>query len=331
LNKKLRNTITYVVFLGIGILLMYMVYRKIDPTEMWAEIRRANIWLVLLSAVMGYLAIVSRGVRWLVLMEPLGYRAKTWSSIHAVAFAYFANTFVPRSGELARCGVLNQTDDIPIDKLFGTVISERVIDFVILLILVATAFFTNVKAFGDFIASAQLPNLPATSTIIIVTAIAIGAVVLLFLIFRMRIINSVIYQKIIRFLLGVADGLKAVLKMKCKWTFIFHTLFIWTMYYLMAYVIFFAMPSFGGIEWNQALLVMIAGGLGMVFPSPGGIGSFQLAAVLSLEALAFSKQMGTDYATLVWSVQTGMIIIAGAIAFILITRIKTKKAKLKHA
>lgn len=308
-----------------------MVYRKIDPAEMWAEIRRANIWLVLASAVMGYLAIMSRGVRWLILMEPLGYRAKTWNSIHAVAFAYFANTFVPRSGELARCGVLNQTDDIPIDKLFGTVISERVIDFMLLLSLVAIAFFTNVKAFGDFISSAQLPALPATSTIVITLVATLVLFVVLFIIFRMRIINSIIYQKIVRFLFGVADGLKAVLKMKRKWAFILHTLFIWVMYYLMAYVIFFAMPSFGGIEWNQALLVMIAGGLGMVFPSPGGIGSFQLAAVLSLEALAFSKQMGTDYATLVWSVQTGMIIIGGAVAFIMITRIKTRKARLKNA
>jgi hypothetical protein len=103
------------------------------------------------------------------------------------------------------------------------------------------------------------------------------------------------------------------------------------MYYLMAYVIFYSLPSFGGIPWNEALLVMIAGGIGMIFPSPGGVGSFHLAAVLALEALQYSNKIATEYATIIWSIQAGMIIIGGAISFVIITRIKLHKTKLKHA
>ena len=132
-----KNLIKYVIFTGIGVALFSMAFSMVeDKDALWNDMRSAS-WLAIgLSFLMGYLAIVSRGLRWEILLEPLGHKPNPFHSIHSVAFAYFANTFVPRSGELARCGALNQTDDNPVDQLMGTGSSERVVDLVLLMLLV---------------------------------------------------------------------------------------------------------------------------------------------------------------------------------------------------
>lgn len=331
MNKKVRNTVTYIAFLTVGVLLLYLVYNndEVDPAKMWGNIQMANFWLVLLSAVMGYLAMVSRGLRWLLMLEPMNLQAKPWNSIHSVVFAYFANTFVPRSGEIARCGVLNQTDNLPVNKLIGTVISERVIDFVMLFALITLAFFSNVEDFKLLLEKAELPDLNQP----IYYAIAGGALVLMIAaiyVFRSQLSHTRLYMVISGFLQGVLEGLKTIYKMKKKGLFIAHTLFIWGLYFLMSYVIFYALPSFDGIEWNKALFVMVAGGLGMVFPAPGGVGSFHWAAILALTTLTFTRELATEYATVVWTTQTGMIILTGLVSFAFITRAKVRNAKLQN-
>ena len=142
-----KNLLKYTVFLGVGVLLFSLAFSLVDDKEaLWEAMRSASWSGIGISFVMGYLAIVSRGLRWGMLLEPLGHRANVYHSIHSVTFAYFANTFVPRSGELARCAALNQTDDIPVDQLFGTVISERVIDLIFLILLTGIAVIGNLDA-----------------------------------------------------------------------------------------------------------------------------------------------------------------------------------------
>ena len=151
---KARKAATYLGFLGIGALLFYLAAAAVEDWDALLRDMQSASWPgILASFVMGYLAIVSRGMRWLLLLEPLGHKPKAAHSVHAVAFAYFANTFVPRSGELARCAALNQTDDIPVDQLFGTVISERVIDFVFLFALMSLAILGNLDAFARLLES----------------------------------------------------------------------------------------------------------------------------------------------------------------------------------
>ncbi len=196
MNKKIKNSITYIAFLGIGVLLLVLAFRGVDMEEMWTEVQKVNMPLIALSFVMGYLAIVSRGVRWLILIETLGYKAKVFNSINSVAFGYFANTFVPRSGELARCGVLNQTDDIPVDRLFGTVLSERVIDFIMLFTFMAVAFFTNADAFANLLSNASSESSGGSGgmMLLLYCGLAFLIVIVLFFVFRNVIITSRIYK-----------------------------------------------------------------------------------------------------------------------------------------
>ena len=143
-----NKVLTTLVFFGIGVALFWLAMQGVeDPEALKRDMRSAQWWGIAASFVMGYLAIVSRGWRWNLLLAPMGHHPSRARSVHAVAFSYFANAFVPRSGEVARCAALNQTDDIPVDQLLGTVITERVVDFVMLFGLVAFALVTNLDAF----------------------------------------------------------------------------------------------------------------------------------------------------------------------------------------
>ena len=156
-----KKVLTTLVFFGIGVALFWLAMQGVeDPEALKRDMRSAQWWGIAASFVMGYLAIVSRGWRWNLLLAPMGHHPSRARSVHAVAFSYFANAFVPRSGEVARCAALNQTDDIPVDQLLGTVITERVVDFVMLFGLVAFALVTNLDAFLTLMEAAQLPALP---------------------------------------------------------------------------------------------------------------------------------------------------------------------------
>lgn len=310
------------------------VIKGVDRTdELITDMKRASIPGIALSFLFGYLAIVSRGMRWLIILEPLGYKPNMWRSIHAVAFGYFANTFVPRSGELARCAALNQTDEVPVDKLFGTVISERVVDMVMLILFMSIAVVTNLDAFKTLLSNMTGgDDAQGDSSLLFYLGIAAVVGLLILMLFRKKIMALSIFQKIKDFVLGVLEGLKSVLKMKRKGMFIFHTIFIWGMYFFMAYIIYMSIDATSHMSVFQALFVMVAGGFGMVLPAPGGIGSYHWTVKLGFIALGMSGALGFAVANVLWLTQTVMIIIGGGIGYLLLMlyRIRRDRKLAQH-
>lgn len=328
MKQNLKHFIRYTLFVGFGFLLLYFAYRDEDFNALWNGIREAHFGWIALTFLMGYLAIVSRGLRWNMLIEPLGMRASTANCVHSVNFAYFANTFVPRSGELARCVALNQTDSIPVEKLFGTVIMERIIDSVILLGIIMIAIGTHLDAFRDMLAQAEAGE-SAENTSGAIWPYALGAIIILgisFMVLRPRLRKYGLYRRIESFARGLMDGLKSVFIMKKKGLFIAHTLFIWTMYFLMAYLVAFSLEATKHLSLSDGLFIVVAGGLGMVFPSPGGTGSYQFAVKLAFIALGFSGEIGLQFATIVWVTQTAMILLTGLFAALALYMARRKKA-----
>jgi len=317
-----KQILTYVISLGIGVVLFYLAFSIVDDKEaLWDNMRSVRWEGIAASFVMGYLAIVSRGLRWGILLEPLGRSAGAARSVHAVAFAYFANTFVPRSGELARCAALNQTDDIPVDELFGTVISERVIDFVFLAVLTSIAILGNLSAFAVILEGAQMPDL---SKLILLGAAALVAIAFVFW-KRKALLALPFAQKVAAFLQGVWNGLNSIRKMNRKGRFLAHTFFIWSMYFFMAWVIFKSFDAVQDITVLQALFIMVAGGFGMVIPAPGGVGSYQWAVMSGFMALGYAKSLGLAVANIIWFTQTAMIVIMGGIAYLYLLWYRLRK------
>ena len=317
-----RKVLMYLGFLGIGVLLFYMAFSMVEDREaLWNAMRSASWTGLILSFVMGYLAIVSRGLRWVILLDPLGHKPSPIRTVHAVTFAYFANTFIPRSGELARCAALNQTDDIPVDQLFGTVISERVVDFVILMVLTCIAVFSNLPAFLGLIEGAELPD---TTNAVIGGFVLLGALGLAW--FKRKMLLQLSFaQKVLSFLKGIWEGLNSIRQMKRKGMFLFHTFFIWSMYFFMAWVIFKSIGAVASITVTQALFIMVAGGFGMVMPAPGGVGAYHWAVMLGFSALGYAQELGFAVANVIWITQTAMIVITGGIAYLALMWFRIRK------
>ncbi len=311
----LKKSLTTLFFFGIGFGLFWLAMQGVEDSEaMKRDMRSAQWWGVAASFVMGYLAIVSRGLRWNILLSPMGHRPSPARSVHAVAFSYFANAFVPRSGEVARCAALNQTDKIPVDQLLGTVITERVVDFLMLFGLVAFALATNLEAFLGLMQEAQLP---ATTTFIAAGVMTLlGGVALWWLAKQQG--RPGLVGRVAEFLQGLGKGIQSVLAMEKRGLFLAHTFFIWTMYFFMSFVLFKAIPAVNEVRLTDAVLVMVAGGFGMVLPAPGGIGSYHWAVSLGFAAVGFSRDVGFAVANVVWITQTAMIVVTGGLGYLML-------------
>ena len=149
MNKNiLLKIIKYIASLGFAFGILYLLFKNQDPVQLVKEIQKVDGKWVLLSMVFGGWAYVSRGLRWIVLIDALGYKSSKLNSISAVSVGYFTNMFIPRAGEISRCTALNQVEKVPVDKLFGTILIERVIDFVFLISLI---FLTVVLKFNDIL------------------------------------------------------------------------------------------------------------------------------------------------------------------------------------
>ena len=311
----LRKGLTTLVFFGIGLGLFWLAMQGVeDPEALKRDMRSAQWWGIAASFVMGYLAIVSRGLRWNLLLAPMGHHPSPARSVHAVAFSYFANAFVPRSGEVARCAALNQTDDIPVDQLLGTVITERVVDFLMLFGLVAFALLTNLDAFLALMQEAQLPAMPTLIGAGVAGLAGCGAIWWI----SQQQGRSGLLGKMAGFLQGIGTGIRSVLAMEKRGLFLFHTMFIWVMYFLMSYVLFKAIPAVSALGLTDAVLVMVAGGFGMVLPAPGGIGSYHWAVSLGFAAVGFSGDVGFAVANVVWLTQTAMIVLTGGLGYLML-------------
>jgi len=323
-----KKALTLSVFFAIGIFLFVKLMDMVeDKSELFEYMSSAPIWAISVTFIMGFLAIVSRGCRWLLLIEPMGYTASGFRAVCAVAFGYLANTFVPRSGEVARCAALNSTDDIPVNKLLGTVITERVVDFMMLFLFMSIALLTNYDAVISLLGKIKRPDSSGLQNYLIVFVLAI--ILIVFLIRRTNKSNNPIQKKIVEFVSGIGKGIKSVLSMKHRVAFILHTFFIWIMYFLMSYGLYISMEGSSGISVFESIWVMVSGGFGMVFPAPGGIGSYQWAVTLGFESLGYDRLVGVSVGNVVWITQTGMVIVTGALGYFFLAayRVSLKKSK----
>lgn len=327
MNKGLKDIIKYLLFSSIGAIFLYLAFRQTEWSKLVADFQQADYKYVIASMIMGYAAFISRGIRWNLLLEPLGKKANTWNAIHAVSIGYFANAAVPRAGEVMRCTSLRSTDEIPLERLFGTVVLERVIDGFMLLSLIALTVILQFSNFINFFEEAFAQSPQQSEQGISPKFIILGAVlviaVLLFLL-RHKIQSLPFFAKIRELWQGFKEGFASLAKVENKWAFVGHTLFIWANYFFMIYVVVFALPATAEIGLANGLFVMIAGGMGMVVPSPGGIGSYHFLVMLALSVLGVDKVDGLSFATLVHGGQFLMTIIAGLIAMPFIFRARKK-------
>jgi uncharacterized protein (TIRG00374 family) len=314
-----KKWIKYLLFLGVAVLLLFLAFKNQNPKTLVEQLKTVDYLWVWISIICGFLAIVSRGIRWVILINNMGYQTSKLHSVYSVAIGYFTNIAIPRAGEVTRCTTLSQSEDIPVDKLFGTIILERTIDFIILISLICFTFLIEFEAFSTFFKSLFVNGETISLTKVIYLSIGvICCLFILFKVFKNSIQKLTIYQKIISFLKGVADGFKSIKGIQNKWAFWGHTFFIWLMYYLMTYVCFFAIEATQVLKPFDGLFVMVIGGLGMVAPVQGGIGAYHLVVKIGLMILGISNDAALLFATVVHTCQTLMTLFVGSVSLLML-------------
>jgi len=321
----------YISSLSFAGLIIYFLFRNQDPAALIEKISEVEIGWVFLSIICGGWAYINRGMRWIVLIDALGYKSSKLNSISSVSVGYFTNLFIPRAGEITRCTALNRVEKIPVDKLFGTILVERVIDLVFLISLFLLTLILKLDLILRFFTelssqSSDSTTLGSTKYYVLISILIFF--VLAYYLLKKWIVKTSFYQRIIEFVDGLKEGFKSIKKMNRKSSFWFHTFSIWIMYFLMTYVCFFAIEETSNLTISDGLFLLVLGGIGMVIPTPGGIGSYHAIVMIGLSVLGVGKvYLGEDgdpanpallFPTIVHAAQTLVAIIMGSVGMILL-------------
>lgn len=330
MNKTFRQIARFSLFLATGILLLYLAFRGIDFSEIVNVLLSAKFGWVGLSLFFAILAHLSRARRWIILIEPLKYRPGLWNTFNAVMVGYLANYALPRIGEVTRCVTLGKKEKIPVDKLIGTVVIERAIDLVSILVILVVLLVVRFEKFGAFFREyIFIPIGEKVSSVfgeaLIFWIIIAGAgliIVLLLYVFRKKLKALKITQKIGNMLVGILEGLKTLGRLERKWEFVFFTVFIWLNYALMTWVVVFSLPEItGDLKFVDGIFLLVIGTLGMTVPVQSGIGAFHWIVSRGL-FFVYGADYGIDlseglaFATLQHESQTLLILLLGSFSML---------------
>ncbi|MGH1386535.1 lysylphosphatidylglycerol synthase transmembrane domain-containing protein [Kordia sp.] len=315
---KTSKILKIVLPLCLGVFLVWYSLSKTPLDELIAHFKKANYYWVGLGVFFGLLSHLSRAYRWQYMLEPLGYKPKYSNSIMAVFVAYLANLGIPRSGEALRALTLTNYENVPFEKGFGTIVAERVADLIVMLFVIAITLFMQF----DFIWELLMTKLDPTKVILLLSAMIIGGITLIIFIKRAK---KGIALKIKNFIIGVFEGATSILKMKHKWKFVFHTLFIWAMYLLMFYVTILSVEDLQGKVPVGAILIAFIAGSFSVAVTNGGTGAYPLAIAAAFSLFQIERGPSEGFGWIMWASQTLMIIIMGGLSFLYLPIFNRKK------
>jgi uncharacterized protein (TIRG00374 family) len=339
LKKTIFKVLRFLIFLSIGLVLLYLAFRGVNFDLLWEQFKNARYGFILLYLLFGFISLMSRAYRWNMLIEPLGHKPAFLSSFYSLNIGYMANYAFPRIGEITRCGTLSKAEKIPVDKLFGTVIMERVTDLFMVFILLLILIIGRLDFFGTFIKNnIFLPlfeklNSTIGGALVLILVIAGTPILLLitYLLFRRRLAGIRIIQKLKSVVWGIIDGLKSIYQMKKRWGFVLQSTIIWGSYWLMTYAALFALPATSELQLIDALFLLVVGSFGFIVPVQGGIGAYHYVVVLGLTLYAVPREEGLTYATLTHGSQMIMLIVLGLISLMLMFAVQKKARSVLNA
>jgi len=328
MSKTLGNILKLVISLGIGIFIVWFTTSKLtakDIADITGIFKRADYKWLIIGPMIGMLSNIVRAERWKQLLNSVGYQPSRMNIANSVFVMYALNLVFPRLGEVTRCTLLYKTDNIPLDKSIGTMVLERMVDMVSILIVGALLMIFQYQLLFDLLNTTILAHYSGSikqlttgygGILLLVGAITLGSSLLYFF-YYMR--GHHILGKVWSFITGIMHGLASILKLDNPLLFIFYSFLIWFMYFLMIYICFHCLPETAGLNVWAGLACLFFGGFAFII-SPGGLGAYPatIGAVLLIYKVAFT--VGFGFGWLVWSVQTAAVIVCGVISFILVSR-----------
>ena len=320
MSKSFISLLRNLIPLGLGFFLIYYSLNTITVDQralIWSYIKQAHPIPILISIIFGALSHISRAYRWKFLLNPLGYRPSFINLTGAVLINYLSNLGIPRSGDVLRVTVISAYENIPFSKGLGTVISERVIDLVMMILLVFSAMYMG----GDWVKD----QLGDSSVLLVSFGVFIGMVVTIMAVpFLINTKRFPYLARIKDFFFNIIKGIISIRSIPNAVAFWTHTIFIWLMYILMFWVIQFSLPEAALISPQVALTGFVAGGISIVVTN-GGIGLYPIAVAAVLSHYGMPYEMALAYGWIAWSTQTLMILLFGGLSFALLPVFNRKK------
>lgn len=325
MKKIIWSAFKIVFFLGLGIFFIWLFVHNLTSdqiSQIWQSFRRADYLWITLAIFMGVLSHASRARRWVIMLEPMGYKPRFWNVFMAVFTGYLANLALPRLGEVSRCGVLTRYEKIPFNKAFGTVITERAIDMSVFILLFFINFiiqFTHLKNYiYDKVYQPLLSKMEAAGNGSLLMYIVFGGIAVLFIIifvFRQKFYHLGLVVKVRDIFKGLIEGMKSMLSISRPWEYVFHTLFIWFCYFMMTWLVFFSLPETSMLGMDAGLAVLVFGSIGIILVQ-GGIGVYPVIVSETLILYSIDSLTGYSMGWILWTAQTSILVLIGGLSML---------------
>ena len=326
-SLNIKKLIKVMLSLGLGIYLTWHLFNNMTPNDIKIfkeTIINSNYWLIGLSLFVALLSYFSRAYRWGYTLLPMGYKSSLKNQYHSLMIGYLVNLTIPRSGEFSRAIMLKRSDNIPIGPAFGTIVTERIIDIIILFCLAIIAVSINPKE--TYIIFSKLKtnfvgNPNESNNVDVWLYVFMATILLLLLLLFIKSIR----QRILRFLISLKEGIVSIFKVKKFWAYLIHTIIIWGSYLIMFILPFYAIEGASYVPISGMLLAFCFGALGISFTN-GGMGAYPIligvttAYFLENQSIENADAIGYALGMIIWSTQTIFLILLGLISLILMPR-----------
>lgn len=337
MNKRLRTILQYCFFLGLGIFLVWWSIKDLsadDKSHIKSALKTARYWLLIPVFGLLLLSHFIRALRWRLLIEPLGYKPSKSNTFFAVLIGYLANQAFPRLGEVLKCTVLARYEKIPADKLIGTIILERIIDALTLLIVFAITLLIQPHLYTQLIdAFFSSPDKDEKKKIAswIIGLIALGIVLIVLTIWMIKKKKNLSDLKLLfkRIIASIVQGVSAIRHLKKRKQFVFLTILIWTIYLMGGYIGFMALQETEHYGIKEAFTVLSAGSIGMI-ATPGGIGAYAWLIQKTMLLYGLNEGIALAFGWILWLAQTTVILIGGLISFVALPYYNKRKNLAKY-
>lgn len=327
MKKIILKILKFLAFFSLGAFIFWLIYKDQDIERIKSVLKNdVNYFWIGISLIIGLFSHISRTLRWGLMIEPIGHKPRFMNTFLAVMIGYLMNLAFPRMGEISRCGVLSRYEKISFTKLVGTVAAERAVDMISLLILLAVVIISQFGQMLDFLHGN--PEIESrVKSIVTSPYLIIGFVALIagILIFRKTLQHTKFYKKLLEIIRNFKEGFISIKSIDKKGWFIFHSVAIWTLYYLMLYVVFFAFDFTYNLGAIVGLTTFVLASFGMVAPVQGGIGAWHFMAIEALAIYGVAKENGIIFAFVAHASMTSMIIVIGIISVLILPFINQRK------
>lgn len=305
--------------MSLGIYLVIHIFNQLDNTQreaLFDSFRQANYFWIIISIVMGLSSHAIRGYRWKYQLEAMGYRSHTLNNFMAVMIGYIVNMVLPRVGEMSRAAAITKYEKVPFQKSFGSILSERALDMIVLLTIGVITIILQFELLEDFTYKllAKLQSAAGSATLWIALALGVLLLFAFYLVVR-RFKHLSAFSKLTELIRGLLEGLKSIFSMKKRWEYLFATIAIWLLYLGMFWVCFFALDATAHLSANAVFAGFVMGSFAIVL-IPGGIGAYPVGIMQSLVLYGVAEASGFALGWIIWLSQTAMIVFFGGLCMI---------------